>query len=80
MTPETTYLGAHVVPAEFADRRDDVRRPRRRARCSHACAPYARWADVFCEPGPHAFDGDEARTILTAAAAAGLSCGCTATS
>jgi imidazolonepropionase len=37
-----------------------------------ACAPYARWADVFCEPGPHAFDGDEARTILTAARAAGL--------
>ncbi|NEE04805.1 amidohydrolase family protein, partial [Phytoactinopolyspora halotolerans] len=38
-----------------------------------ACAPYARWADVFCEPGaPTAFDGDESRTILQAAAQAGL--------
>ena len=71
VTPETTFLGAHVVPREFADRRDayvalvagDM---------LAACAPYARWADVFCEPGPHAFDGDEARTVLTAALAAGL--------
>src|SRR5690606_5553141 len=38
-----------------------------------AAAPYARWVDVFCEPhSPHAFDGDEARLILTAGAAAGL--------
>lgn len=35
-----------------------------------ACAPYARWVDVFCEKG--AFDGDQARAILTAGAAAGL--------
>jgi imidazolonepropionase len=38
-----------------------------------ACAPHARWVDVFCEPGsPHAFDGDEARAVLTAGRAAGL--------
>jgi imidazolonepropionase len=38
-----------------------------------ACAPYARWADVFCEPASaHSFDGDESRAVLTAAAAAGL--------
>ena len=38
-----------------------------------AAAPYARWIDVFCEPNsPHAFDGDEARQILKAGAAAGL--------
>jgi len=38
-----------------------------------ACAPLARWIDVFCEPAsPHAFDGDEARAVLAAGAAAGL--------
>jgi imidazolonepropionase len=38
-----------------------------------ACAPYARWIDVFCEPAsPHAFDADEARTVLTAGRHAGL--------
>ena len=71
VTTETTFLGAHVVPAEYADRRDDyvalVAGP-----MLEACAPHARWADVFCEPGPHAFDGDEARTILTAALGVGL--------
>ena len=35
-----------------------------------ACAPHVRWADVFCDRG--AFDADEARVVLTAAAAAGL--------
>jgi len=35
-----------------------------------ACAPHARWIDVFCEEG--AFDVDQARTILTAGRAAGL--------
>ena len=28
-----------------------------------ACAPHARWIDVFCETG--AFDADQARTVLT---------------
>ena len=38
-----------------------------------ACAPHARWIDVFCEPGSaHAFDGDEARAVLEAGRAAGL--------
>ena len=49
LTDETTFLGAHVVPAEYADRRDDyvdlVTGPMLRA-----CAPHARWVDVFCEP------------------------------
>jgi imidazolonepropionase len=35
-----------------------------------ACAPLARWADVFCDRG--AFDEDQARGILTAARAHGL--------
>ena len=35
-----------------------------------ACAPLARWIDVFCDRG--AFDVDETRVILTAGIAAGL--------
>ncbi len=35
-----------------------------------ACAPHARWVDVFCERG--AFDADQARAVLTAGAARGL--------
>jgi imidazolonepropionase len=71
-TTETTFLGAHVVPAEYADDRaayvDLVTGP-----MLEAAAPYARWIDVFCEPhSPHAFDADEARQILTAGAAVGL--------
>jgi len=70
VTAETTFLGAHVVPSE-ADRAayvDLVIGP-----MLAACAPYARWVDVFCEPAsPHAFDGDEARAVLLAGAAAGL--------
>ena len=72
ITPETTFLGAHVVPAEYADRREEyldlVRGP-----MLEACAPHARWIDVFCEPGSaHAFDGEEARAVLSAGRAAGL--------
>lgn len=71
-TPETTFLGAHVVPAEYAADRsgylDLVVGP-----MLAAAAPYARWVDVFCEPhSPHAFDSEEARRVLTAGAAAGL--------
>ena len=35
-----------------------------------ACAPQARWVDVFCERG--AFSVDEARAVLTAGRARGL--------
>ena len=68
-TPEVTYLGAHVVPPEFDSDRDGyvslVCGP-----MLDACAPQARWVDVFCERG--AFDADEARAILAAGRAAGL--------
>jgi imidazolonepropionase len=68
-TPETTFLGAHVVPAEFADDPagyvDLVTGP-----MLEACAPHARWVDVFCEKG--AFDADQARAVLGAGKAAGL--------
>jgi imidazolonepropionase len=72
VTPETTFLGAHVVPAEFAARRDEYV-ALVTGEMLTACAPHARWADVFCEPASaHSFDGDESRAVLTAAAAAGL--------
>jgi len=68
-TAETTFLGAHVVPAEFHDDREGyvelVAGP-----MLAACAPFARWIDVFCDRG--AFDVDESRVILAAGAAAGL--------
>lgn len=68
-TQETTYLGAHVVAPEFSDDPaayvDLVTGP-----MLDACAPYARYVDVFCERG--AFDGEQARAILTAGAARGL--------
>jgi len=68
-TTETTYLGAHVVPPEFADDRaayvDLVVGP-----MLDACAPLARWIDVFCDRG--AFDVDETRTIVAAGMDAGL--------
>ncbi|WBB77143.1 imidazolonepropionase [Micromonospora sp. WMMD1128] len=68
-TDDTTFLGAHVVPAEYADRPDDyvglVCGP-----MLAAAAPYARWIDVFCERG--AFDADHARAILACGQAAGL--------
>jgi imidazolonepropionase len=69
VTPEVTYLGAHVVAPEFdgdpADYVDLV--------CGEmlaACAPHARWVDVFCERG--AFGADEARAVLLAGESAGL--------
>jgi imidazolonepropionase len=71
VTEDTTFLGAHVVPAG-ADREDYVRLVA--GEMLAACAPHARWIDVFCEPAsPHAFDADESRTILTAGRDAGLS-------
>ena len=66
-TEETTFLGAHVVPADTdpAAYVDLVTGP-----MLEACAPHARWIDAFCEEG--AFDGDQARTVLEAGAAVGL--------
>ncbi len=66
-TDETTYLGAHVVPEgstpdEYVDLVTGA--------MLEACAPHARWVDVFCERG--AFDADQARAVLAAGAAKGL--------
>jgi imidazolonepropionase len=69
VTPEVTYLGAHVVPPEFdGDPAGYVGLV-----CGAmlgACAPHARWVDVFCEQG--AFGRDEAAEVLAAGMAAGL--------
>ncbi|MFF7204854.1 MULTISPECIES: imidazolonepropionase [unclassified Streptomyces] len=68
-TEEVTYLGAHIVSPDYADDPagyvDLVT-----GEMLDACAPHARWIDVFCEKG--AFDGDQARAILTAGRAKGL--------
>jgi imidazolonepropionase len=70
VTGETTFLGGHVVPPG-ADR--DAYVAEVAGPMLAACAPLARWIDVFCEPASaHAFDGDESRAILTAGRAAGL--------
>lgn len=68
-TPEVTYLGAHVVPAEFAD--DPAGYVALvTGEMLEACAPHARWIDVFCDRG--AFDVDQARAILSAGMDRGL--------
>jgi imidazolonepropionase len=68
-TTETTFLGAHVVPAEFRDDREGYIRLVTGPMLD-ACAPLARWVDVFCDRG--AFDLDETRVVLTAGLKAGL--------
>ncbi|WP_144873913.1 imidazolonepropionase [Microbacterium sp. 1.5R] len=69
VTSEVTFLGAHVVPAEYAENADDyvdlVCGP-----MLAACAPHARWIDVFCETG--AFTVAQSRRILDAGVARGL--------
>jgi len=64
-----TYLGAHVVPAEYKERPEEYVDLVKGAMLD-ACAPYADYADVFCERG--AFDAEQTREILTAAQAKGL--------
>lgn len=69
LTPETTFLGAHVVPIEFADNPAGYVQLVTGDMLA-ACAPNAKWIDVFCDRG--AFDGDQARAILKAGKARGL--------
>jgi imidazolonepropionase len=66
-TEETTFLGAHVVPAETTPEEYVALVT---GRMLEACAPHARWVDAFCESG--AFDADQSRAVLEAGAAAGL--------
>jgi imidazolonepropionase len=69
LTDDVTFLGAHAVPPEYDGRADDYVE----LVCGDmlaACAPLARWIDVFCERG--AFDADQSRTVLEAGRSAGL--------
>ena len=68
-TTESTFLGAHLLPAEFEGRADDYIH----LVCNEmldAAKPHAKWVDAFCETG--AFDTDQSRAVLEAGRAAGL--------
>lgn len=68
-TDDVTFLGAHVVPAEFADDPSGYVTLVSGSMLD-ACAPHSRWIDVFVDSG--AFDADQARTICAAGVARGL--------
>ncbi|RXZ67894.1 imidazolonepropionase [Agromyces albus] len=72
VTDEVTFLGAHVVPAEYADREGgaDAYVDLVVGEMLAACAPHSRWVDAFCERG--AFTPEQSRRVLEAGAAAGL--------
>lgn len=69
LTDETTFLGAHVVPPEY-DGDTDGYVDLVTGAMLDACAPHARWIDVFCERG--AFDENQARRVLRAGRDRGL--------
>ena len=68
-TPETTFLGAHVVPSEYAGKEDKYVELVT-GEMLDSVLPYAKWIDVFCDQG--AFDVDQARQILQAGIDKGL--------
>lgn len=69
LASDATFLGAHLVPEEYASRPDDyvdlVCGP-----MLEAVAPHVAWIDAFCETG--AFDPDQSRAVLEAGRRAGL--------
>jgi imidazolonepropionase len=69
VTPEVTFLGAHVVPPEYADDPAGYVDLVMTDMLAEA-AVFARWIDVFCERG--AFDAAASRAILAAGVARGL--------
>jgi imidazolonepropionase len=68
-TPETTFLGAHVVPTEFAGQEDKYVELVT-GEMLDSVLPYTKWIDVFCDQG--AFDVDQSRQILQAGRDKGL--------
>jgi imidazolonepropionase len=68
-TEETTFLGAHVIPAEYENNRDGYINLVK-GEMLDAVLPHAKWIDVFCDQG--AFTVDEAREILKTGIAKGL--------
>ena len=69
VTDEVTFLGAHVVPAEYSDQ-SEAYVDLVVGEMLEACVKYSKWIDVFCETG--AFTTEQARKILTAGKAKGL--------
>ena len=68
-TDETTFLGAHVISAEFENNREGYIQLVKNEMLD-VVTPYAKWIDVFCDSG--AFSVDEAREILQSGIAKGL--------
>jgi imidazolonepropionase len=68
-TPETTFLGAHVVPSEYAGKEENYV-DLVIGEMLNSVLPYAKWIDVFCDQG--AFDVDQSRQILKAGIDKGL--------
>lgn len=72
VTLDATYLGAHVVPAEYQGRADEfvdvIGHPDLLRQIAHE--RLARFCDVFCDRG--AFTVEQARTLLSRARQAGL--------
>ena len=66
---EGTFLGAHLVPGEFAGRAEEYV-DLVTGEMLAAVAPHVRWIDVFCEEG--AFDPAQSERVLRAGAEAGL--------
>jgi imidazolonepropionase len=69
LTPESTFLGGHVVPVEYQNDVDGY--------VDLVCGemlgmavPFAKWIDVFCDRG--AFTPEQARKILTCGVSKGL--------
>ena len=67
LTPEATFLGAHVAPPGW---NPDEYVELVCGEMLDACAPHVRWIDAFCERG--AFDADQCRQVLLAGRTAGL--------
>jgi imidazolonepropionase len=78
VTEDVTFLGAHVVPAEYGGKgADDTAIGTRSDYLNLVCgdmlraaAPHSKWIDVFCDEG--AFTVAEARRVLEAGIEAGL--------
>ena len=68
-TSETTFLGAHIVPEEYAGKADEYVQLVA-GEMLEKCAPHSKWIDVFCDLG--AFDVDQSRAVLQAGIAKGL--------
>ena len=69
LTDEVTFLGAHVVAAEYLEN-PDAYVDLVAGVMLDACVPYSKWIDVFCDKG--AFTSSQTKKILEAGIAKGL--------